>query len=89
MLTTERTSMMVCAELDEKLRIKRVIYYDTYAQNDDEDDDLSYLLNALTQFKEYEVRNPDHGLVLLFHFNPGKQMKMYIPGPSGVGNHIS
>jgi len=85
MPTTQKTDTVICAELDDRLKIKRQIYYDVNALNNDEDDDLKYLLNRLIYFKEYEVRNSENRLELLFHFNPGKQMKMYIPGPSGVG----
>jgi GTP-binding protein EngB required for normal cell division len=35
-------------------------------------------------FKEYEAK-PGNRLELFFHFNPGKQLKMYMSGQSGVG----
>ena len=122
MLTLIPTTELVCAELDDKLRIKREIYFDNIIKDESKTEikqdemgrfqcpyckkyiarknnliqhfkscKLKIILNNLDDikdrrfFKEYEVSNSNNKLELLFHFNRGKQLRMYIPGQAGVG----
>jgi len=81
MLTTKRTKTLICAELDKKSKIIRNIYYDEEGTSDLPKE----LMDLLEIYEEYEVDDETNRLELLFHFNPGKQLRMYISGQAGVG----
>ena len=84
MLTTDKTKTLICAELNEKSKIIQNVFYDEKEESDLEKK-LKILLDIDETNKEYVVEDPNNRLELLYHFNPGKQLRMYISGQAGVG----